>query len=218
MKSFAMGVRAEHPQELIDRIQYHGNARGEFLPAASYNLVKQIDGRGVYSFCRARPSTWPTRAFAWAALVAVLAGGGWVGGRLVDVLTSKSQILKCRYTPHWDTLTVDKPSLGALLGGEVATRLAFDLEVHNPNRLPVRIEDNRVEIADGDGLVLARGRLTPFEAPAGATVRFRLGLEARLDAKSVLAGASLNPARWRVTLFLELDEGFEFPIFLAGGG
>ena len=167
---------------------------------------------------RARPSTWPTRAFAWAAPVAVLAGGGWVGGRLVDVLTSKSQILKCRYTPHWDTLTVDKPSLGALLGGEVATRLAFDLEVHNPNRLPVRIEDNRVEIADGDGLVLARGRLTPFEAPAGATVRFRLGLEARLDAKSVLAGASLNPARWRVTLFLELDEGFEFPIFLAGGG
>jgi uncharacterized FAD-dependent dehydrogenase len=51
MKSFAMGVRVEHPQELIDRIQYHGNSRGEFLPASSYNLAKQIDGRGVYSFC-----------------------------------------------------------------------------------------------------------------------------------------------------------------------
>ncbi len=51
MKPFAMGVRVEHPQELIDRIQYHGNSRGEFLPASSYNLVKQIDGRGVYSFC-----------------------------------------------------------------------------------------------------------------------------------------------------------------------
>jgi uncharacterized FAD-dependent dehydrogenase len=51
MKSFAMGVRVEHPQELIDKIQYHGNTRGEFLPAASYNLAKQIDGRGVYSFC-----------------------------------------------------------------------------------------------------------------------------------------------------------------------
>ena len=50
-KSFAVGVRAEHPQELIDRIQYHGNPRGEFLPAASYNLARQIDGRGVYSFC-----------------------------------------------------------------------------------------------------------------------------------------------------------------------
>lgn len=51
MKPFAMGVRVEHPQELIDKIQYHGNSRGEYLPAASYNLAKQIDGRGVYSFC-----------------------------------------------------------------------------------------------------------------------------------------------------------------------
>jgi uncharacterized FAD-dependent dehydrogenase len=51
MKSFAMGLRVEHPQELIDIIQYHGNTRGEFLPAASYTLAKQVDGRGVYSFC-----------------------------------------------------------------------------------------------------------------------------------------------------------------------
>lgn len=50
-KQFAVGVRVEHPQELIDRIQYHGNRRGEFLPAASYNIVRQVDGRGVYSFC-----------------------------------------------------------------------------------------------------------------------------------------------------------------------
>jgi uncharacterized FAD-dependent dehydrogenase len=51
MKQFAVGVRVEHPQELIDMIQYHGISRGEFLPASSYNLAKQIDGRGVYSFC-----------------------------------------------------------------------------------------------------------------------------------------------------------------------
>jgi hypothetical protein len=50
-KPFAMGVRVEHPQELIDRIQYHGEQRGQFLPPASYRLVHQIDGRGVYSFC-----------------------------------------------------------------------------------------------------------------------------------------------------------------------
>ena len=51
MKMFAMGVRVEHPQELIDRIQYHGNSRGKYLPAASYSLVRQVDDRGVYSFC-----------------------------------------------------------------------------------------------------------------------------------------------------------------------
>ena len=51
-KSFAMGVRIEHPQEIIDSIQYHCNGkRDNLLPAASYSLVKQIKDRGVYSFC-----------------------------------------------------------------------------------------------------------------------------------------------------------------------
>lgn len=50
-KPFAMGVRVEHPQALIDRIQYHGRERGRYLPAAAYNIVTQADGRGVYSFC-----------------------------------------------------------------------------------------------------------------------------------------------------------------------
>ncbi len=51
-KGIAVGVRLEHPQELIDQIQYHNrNGRGSFLPAAEYSFVTQIDGRGVYSFC-----------------------------------------------------------------------------------------------------------------------------------------------------------------------
>jgi uncharacterized FAD-dependent dehydrogenase len=50
-KPFAMGVRVEHPQALIDSIQYHGAERGEWLPAAEYRLVEQVTGRGVWSFC-----------------------------------------------------------------------------------------------------------------------------------------------------------------------
>ncbi len=50
-KGFAMGVRVEHPQELIDSIQYHSKTRNEYLPAASYSLVEQVFDRGVYSFC-----------------------------------------------------------------------------------------------------------------------------------------------------------------------
>jgi uncharacterized FAD-dependent dehydrogenase len=50
-KPFALGVRAEHPQAVIDRIQYRCETRGEFLPPAPYSLVKQVDSRGVYSFC-----------------------------------------------------------------------------------------------------------------------------------------------------------------------
>ncbi|MEO5787579.1 FAD-dependent protein [Gelidibacter sp.] len=51
-KSYAMGVRVEHPQHIIDSIQYScSGERDELLPAASYNLVDQVNGRGVYSFC-----------------------------------------------------------------------------------------------------------------------------------------------------------------------
>ena len=56
-KPFAMGVRVEHPQDIIDSIQYHCATVGdvkdvrEFLPASSYSLVQQVNGRGVYSFC-----------------------------------------------------------------------------------------------------------------------------------------------------------------------
>lgn len=50
-KSFALGVRVEHPQSLIDEIQYHGRHSDETLPPASYALVTQANGMGVYSFC-----------------------------------------------------------------------------------------------------------------------------------------------------------------------
>jgi uncharacterized FAD-dependent dehydrogenase len=51
-KGIAIGVRLEHPQKLIDQLQYHSTAgRGEYLPAAEYCYVTQVEGRGVYSFC-----------------------------------------------------------------------------------------------------------------------------------------------------------------------
>ena len=50
-KPIAIGVRVEHPQSLIDSIQYNCDERGEYLPPAPYKIVKQINDRGVYSFC-----------------------------------------------------------------------------------------------------------------------------------------------------------------------
>ncbi len=51
-KGLAVGVRLEHPSSLIDRIQYHDpGGRGKYLPAAEYSFVRQVGGRGVYSFC-----------------------------------------------------------------------------------------------------------------------------------------------------------------------
>jgi uncharacterized FAD-dependent dehydrogenase len=50
-KPFALGVRIEHPQSIIDSTQYHAATRGEHLPPASYSLVEQVSGKGVFSFC-----------------------------------------------------------------------------------------------------------------------------------------------------------------------
>ncbi len=51
-KGIAVGVRLEHPSQLIDQIQYHSRqGRGKYLPAAEYSFVTQVNGRGVYSFC-----------------------------------------------------------------------------------------------------------------------------------------------------------------------
>lgn len=51
LKPLAVGVRVEHPQSLIDSIQYNCETRGDYLPPAAYSIVKQAHGRGVYSFC-----------------------------------------------------------------------------------------------------------------------------------------------------------------------
>jgi uncharacterized protein len=67
-KPFAMGIRVEHPQDLIDNIQYHCR-KDKYLPAASYSLVEQVNGRGVYSFCMCP------------------------GGQIVPSATSESQIV-----------------------------------------------------------------------------------------------------------------------------
>jgi uncharacterized FAD-dependent dehydrogenase len=50
-KPFALGVRIEHPQQLVDQAQYHCTTRDPFLPPASYSLIAQENGRGVFSFC-----------------------------------------------------------------------------------------------------------------------------------------------------------------------
>jgi len=50
-KDFALGVRIEHPQSIIDQAQYHCAVRDPYLPPASYSLVQQVEGLGVYSFC-----------------------------------------------------------------------------------------------------------------------------------------------------------------------
>jgi hypothetical protein len=72
-KPLAIGVRVEHPQSFIDAAQYHCAIRSEYLPPASYSLVQQVDGRGVFSFCMCPGGIIATASTQQEALVV----NGW---------------------------------------------------------------------------------------------------------------------------------------------
>ena len=103
-KGFAVGVRLEHPSELIDQIQYHSpKGRGKYLPAAEYSFTTQVEGRGVYSFCMC-PGGFviPSASAAGELLVNGMSpshrGGAWSNSGMVvqinpeDVLLPEMQI------------------------------------------------------------------------------------------------------------------------------
>lgn len=92
-KGIAVGVRLEHPQQLIDRIQYHNpGGRGKYLPAAEYSMLTRVDGRGVYSFCMCPGGTVIPAATGPGQLVVngmspASRGGRWANsGMVVEVL------------------------------------------------------------------------------------------------------------------------------------
>lgn len=149
----------------------------------------------------------------WAAIFAILAGGGYIATRVGLLLADKSQILKCRYAVDWSTLRLDAPDLGGLLRAEVDVGVSFEVAIDNPNALPVRLEDNRLVVSDDD-VVIATSRLDPLEVPAHGTTRTRVGLTAKVRAASVLEGATLDPRAWDVTLYVALDEHLELPVYL----
>ncbi len=88
-KGIAMGVRLEHPQKLIDQIQYHNpKGRGEYLPPAEYSFVTQANGRGVYSFCMCPggvivPSATGPEQVVVNGMSASLRGSKWANAAMV---------------------------------------------------------------------------------------------------------------------------------------
>lgn len=116
-KSFALGVRIEHPQPLIDSIQYHSLNRGEYLPPASYNLVQQVNGRGVFSFCMCPGGIIAPAATAPGELVV----NGWSPSKrnnpyansgIVVAISEKEIHQYLKNHPHYSDVLHDEPLLG----------------------------------------------------------------------------------------------------------
>ncbi len=165
---------------------------------------------------RTKPARLPTRLILSGAVVAVLAVGGWMGGHLAVVLAEKSQILKCRYAPDWASIKVTKPALSRLLTGRVGVGVELDIDITNPNTLAVALEKNRLVLSDGTR-DLAEGHLSPMRIPAGEMRRQHLALQMDVEVTSLLASiAHWDLGDLRITLFIEIAEGLEYPIYLRG--
>ncbi|MBN8572165.1 MAG: FAD-dependent oxidoreductase [Ignavibacteria bacterium] len=167
-KPFAIGIRAEHPQALIDEIQYKQNPRDEYLPASSYKLVTQADGRGVFSFCMCP------------------------GGLIVPAATAPEEIvvngmsLSRRDSPYANSGIV------VALETDDYKNILSDIDKENPNELKnlkeeFRANNNLNELNDKfDGLILqsliekrffnASGKETQ-QAPAQKITDFVKGIE-----------------------------------------
>jgi uncharacterized FAD-dependent dehydrogenase len=91
-KPFALGVRIEHPQSIIDSIQYHSNNRGEFLPPASYSLVQQIENNGVFSFCMCPGGIIAPTATNPGELVV----NGWSPSKRNNPFANSGMVVSCR--------------------------------------------------------------------------------------------------------------------------
>lgn len=119
-KPFAIGVRLEHPQSVIDQIQYKCEVRNEYLPASSYSLVEQVQGRGVFSFCMCPGGIIAPAATAAGEVVV----NGWspskrngkfansgfvvsVDDRDFQPFASAGELRALRYQQHWERKAFD---------------------------------------------------------------------------------------------------------------
>lgn len=107
-KPFALGVRIEHPQTVIDRIRYHCEVRVSYLPPASYTAVQQVDGRGVYSFCMCPGGTIAPCATAPGEVVT----NGWSPSKRNNPFANSGIVVETRFD-------MDDPLAGVAFQREV---------------------------------------------------------------------------------------------------
>ncbi|MDO4755393.1 MAG: FAD-binding protein [Parabacteroides sp.] len=114
-KGIAVGVRLEHPQKLIDQIQYHNpEGRGQYLPAAEYSFVTQVRGRGVYSFCMCPggfvvPAASGPRQLVVNGMSPSNRGSRWANSGMVVEIRPEDYTEIIQQHPGWKPVKADSP-------------------------------------------------------------------------------------------------------------
>ncbi len=185
-KGLAIGCRLEHPQKLIDQIQYHSKeGRGEYLPAAEYSFVTQVADRGVYSFCMCPggvivPSATKSDEVVVNGMSASTRGGRWANAAMVTEIRVE-----------------DIP--------ELASQLNLDIDLKSPLAMMTIQEEieHQCWLNGGHTQVAPAQRMTDF-------VKARLS--ANLPASSYTPGVVASPLHFWLPRFISarMQEGLKF--------
>lgn len=168
--------------------------------------------------CKKVPQSSPgTRLAAWSVVLAIFCWHTYIYGAIGLSAHHKSQLLKCDYSIHWSSISLERPSLSSLLGGEIKVGVKVDMDITNPTAFDVRLEDTHLEVRHEKDL-LAQSEIDPIDVPAGETRMQTLRFEIKLDASQLLKGRELLEDKYNFTLIIDVAPGVEFPIYLRHKG
>ena len=179
-KPFALGVRVEHPQSLIDSIQYHCNSRDAFLPPASYGLVQQINNRGVFSFCMCP------------------------GGIIAPTATSAGELV----VNGWSPSKRNNPFANSGMVTEVSEKDCYDFLKKNKHLLPVAKNTSSLQGALNGMYLQQMVEQTAYSAGGGKFVAPAQGLSDFVSntSSAILPACSYLPGTHAVNLTAVLPQ------------
>jgi hypothetical protein len=167
-----------------------------------------------------KPTSAPLKIIATALVLGVFSWNLYFFGSLGTAIHHKSQILKCDYSIDWSSIGINRPkatlsTLTSLIGGKIKVGVYVDLKITNPTQYKVALEKNRLVITHGK-TPIATTQLSPFTVPPGDSNKQKIEFAISLKPSAlVMKGRDLFSAKdWKITLYLQISDSMEFPIYL----
>jgi hypothetical protein len=191
----------------------------QVLGIAAAAIGGTVAGAPILADAKTRTrSSMPVRIAMWALFLSLAAWNAhrfWIIG---SSLNHKTQILKCEYDVDWSSFSADVPSAYdlalAISSDTITVGIHFDVAITNPTSVDVEIEDNRLEIRQKDQLV-AQTQLPRVHVRPGTTEKVTVKLPLSIKPSQALRIRELLTAKdWAMTLWLHVDEDWDFPIYL----
>jgi hypothetical protein len=211
-------LAAEHPTWSLST--QLGVAFGtQIVGIALAALGGTVAGAALLSDAKRRTrSSLPVRIIAWVLLVTTLGWNAYRFGAVGRSLHHKSQILKCKYDVDWNSLRADVPDALDLITGVRSDRITvaveLDVAITNPTSIDLEIEDNHLDARQNDQLI-ATTQLPRLSVPAGTTRKVTISLPLTIAPSQVMRVRELLTTKgWSLTLWLEVADGWQFPIYL----